>query len=56
MKILMNKVIVPIYPNEDERIYNSHIESRALAGRYEDKNWYGYSGSRNSGKGTETGI
>ena len=53
---LMEKVIIPIYPNEDERIYNAHIKSRALAGCYEDKKWYGYSGSRNSGKGTETGI
>ena len=52
----MQKVIVPIYPNEDERNYNAHIKSRALAGCYEDKKWYGYSGSRNSGKGTETGI
>lgn len=53
---LMQKVIIPIYPNEDERNYNAHIKSRALAGCYEDKKWYGYSGSRNSGKGTETGI
>jgi hypothetical protein len=53
---LMNKVIIPIYPNDDERKYNAHIKSRALAGCYEDKKWYGYSGSRNSGKGTETGI
>lgn len=53
---LIEKVIKPIYPNEDERNYNAHIKSRALAGCYEDKKWYGYSGSRNSGKGTETGI
>jgi hypothetical protein len=53
---LMNKVIIPIYPDETERKYNAHIKSRALAGCYEDKKWYGYSGSRNSGKGTETGI
>ena len=53
---LMNKVINPIYPNEDERKYNAHIKSRALAACYEDKKWYGYSGSRNSGKGTETGL
>ena len=53
---LMKKVIIPIYPNKDERTYNAHIKSRALAGCYEDKKWYGYSGSRNSGKGTETGI
>jgi hypothetical protein len=53
---LMDKVIIPIYPDETERKYNAHIKSRALAGCYEDKKWYGYSGSRNSGKGTETGI
>jgi uncharacterized protein (DUF2147 family) len=53
---LMNRVIIPIYPNEDECKYNAHIKSRALAGCYEDKKWYGYSGSRNSGKGTETGL
>jgi len=53
---LISKVIAPIYPIEDERLYNAHIKSRALAGCFEDKKWYGYSGSRNSGKGTETGI
>jgi hypothetical protein len=53
---LMDRVIIPIYPDETERKYNAHIKSRALAGCYEDKKWYGYSGSRNSGKGTETGI
>jgi hypothetical protein len=53
---LMNRVIIPIYPDETERKYNAHIKSRALAGCYEDKKWYGYSGARNSGKGTETGI
>lgn len=53
---LMNRVIIPIYPDETERKYNAHIKARALAGCYEDKKWYGYSGSRNSGKGTETGI
>ena len=53
---LMEKVIIPIYPIEEERSYNAHIKSRALAGCYYDKKWYGYSGSRNSGKGTETGI
>jgi hypothetical protein len=53
---LMQKVIIPIYPDETERKYNAHIKSRALAGYYEDKKWYGYSGSRNSGKETETGI
>ncbi len=45
----MNKVIIPIDPDETERRYNAHIKSRALAGYYEDKKWYGYSDSRNSG-------
>ena len=53
---LMNRVIIPIYPDEQERNYNAHIKARALSGCYEDKKWYGYSGSRNSGKGTETGL
>jgi hypothetical protein len=53
-KDLMNRVIIPIYPNGAERHYNAHIKARALAGCYEDKVWYGYSGSRNSGKGVET--
>lgn len=53
---LIKRVIAPIYPNEDEQIYNAHIKARALAGCYEDKVWYGYSGARNSGKGTETGL
>lgn len=53
---LMKRVINPIYPNEQEKNYNAHIKSRALAGCYEDKKWYGYSGSRDSGKGTETDI
>jgi hypothetical protein len=53
---LMNKVIIPIYPDEEEQRYNAHIKARALAGCYHDKKWYGYGGSRNSGKGTETGL
>jgi hypothetical protein len=53
---MMNRVIIPIYPNEDERIYNAHCKSRALAGCFNDKKWYAYTGSRNSGKGTETII
>ncbi len=53
---LMNRVIAPIYPDEGERLYNAHIKARALAGCYHDKRWYGYGGSRNSGKGTETKL
>ena len=53
---LMKRIINPIYPNNDDAFYNAHIKERALAGCYEDKKWYGYSGSRNSGKGTETTL
>jgi hypothetical protein len=52
----MNRAIISIYPDETERKYNAHIKSRAFAGCYEDKKWYGYSGARNSGRGTETGL
>ena len=52
----MDRVIKPIYPNGTERHYNAHIKSRALAGCYEDKIWYGYSGSRNSGIGVEPSL
>ncbi len=41
---LMEKVIIPTYPNEDEGHYNAHIKASALAWCYEDKKWYGYSG------------
>ncbi len=37
---MMNTLINPIYPNEEERIYNAHIKARALAGCYRDKKWY----------------
>ena len=35
---LMDRVIIPIYPDETERKYNAHIKSRELAGCYQDKN------------------
>jgi len=53
---MMDRIIIPIYPNEDERNYNAHCKARALAGCYTDKKWYAFTGSRNSGKGTETGL
>ena len=34
---LMNKKIIPIYPHEEERIYNAHIKARAIAECYHDK-------------------
>jgi hypothetical protein len=52
----VNKVIIPIHPDETEIKHTAQIKSQALAGCYEDKIWYGYSGSRNSSKGIETGI
>ena len=53
---MMNTLIIPIFPNDEEREYNAHIKARALAGCYRDKKWYTFTGSRNSGKGTETEI
>ena len=53
---LMNKVLIPIYPDEIERNFNGHIRSRAYAGCIEDKMWYGLIGSRNCGKGIETKL
>ncbi len=52
----MNRAILPIYPDENDRIYNAHIKARALIGCYEDKKWHGFSGSHNSGKHTGTVI
>jgi hypothetical protein len=51
---LMNRVLIPIYPDENERNYNAHIKSRAYAGCVEDKKWYGQIGSRDCGKSMET--
>lgn len=48
---LMNRVIIPILPDEEERQYFFYCLARALAGKYEDKKWYVNRGSRNSGKG-----
>ncbi len=48
---LLNRVINPIYPDEDERKCNVHIKARAC---YTDKKWYVFQGARNSGKGAET--
>ena len=53
---LMNRILIPIYPDEIERNYNGHIRSRAYAGCIEDKMWYGLIGSRNCGKGIETKL
>ena len=53
---LLNRVINPIYPEEEERVFNAHIKARALAGCYTDKKWYVFQGARNSGKGVETSL
>ncbi|KAJ1621393.1 hypothetical protein T492DRAFT_847068 [Pavlovales sp. CCMP2436] len=50
----MKRVLIPEYPNEEERDYNAHVKFRALAGCFQDKKWYGYCGMRDSGKGTKT--
>lgn len=53
---LLNRVIKPIYPDEEEMKYNAHIKARALAGCFTDKKWYVFQGARNSGKGVETTL
>ena len=53
---LMEKIIIPILPDEEERKYFIYCLSRALAGKYEDKKWFINKGSRNSGKGVITKL
>lgn len=50
----LEKVIIPIFPDEAQRDYFSHITCRSIAGHNEDKKWFGISGARNSGKGVLT--
>ena len=50
----MNKVIIPIFPNEVEKNYFAHTTSRTIAGHNEDKKWFGVSGLRDCGKGMLT--
>jgi len=54
--ILMQKIIIPILPDEIERKYFIYCLARALAGHYEDKKWFINKGSRNSGKGVFTKL
>ena len=54
--ILMEKIINPILPDDEEREYFIYCIARALAGKYEDKKWFINKGSRNSGKGVITKL
>jgi len=54
--LLFDKVLIPIYPNNDERLFNAHLRARAIAGNVEDKYWVFQLGQRNSGKGVETEL
>ncbi len=53
---LMTRIIEPIYPIENEKIYNAQIKARAIAGCVQDKTYYLQTGERNSGKGVETDL
>jgi hypothetical protein len=53
---MMEKIIIPILPDEEERQYFIYCIARALAGKYEDKKWFINKGSRNSGKGVITKL
>lgn len=48
---LMDRIIIPIMPDEQQRGYLLHCLARALAGEIYDKRWYICVGERNSGKG-----
>ena len=52
----MTRIIEPIYPIENEKIYNAQIKARAIAGCVQDKTYYLQTGERNSGKGVETDL
>jgi len=54
LSTLMENVIIPIYPDEDERKYFMYSLARILAGHFKDKKWYINKGSRNCGKGVIT--
>jgi hypothetical protein len=53
---LMTRIINPIYPIENEKIFNSQIKARAIAGCVQDKTYYLQTGERNTGKGVETDL
>lgn len=56
LSTLIEKVIIPIYPDEEERKYFMYSLARILAGHYKDKKWYINKGSRNCGKGVITTL
>ena len=56
LDVLMEKIIIPIYPDKEERDYFMYSLARILAGHYEDKKWYINKGSRNCGKGVITTL
>jgi len=56
LTILMDNVIKPIYPDENEREYFMYSLARILAGHFKDKKWYINKGSRNCGKGVITTL
>lgn len=53
---LIEHIINPIFPDEEERKYIMYSYARMLAGHYEDKKWFINKGSRNSGKGVITTL
>jgi hypothetical protein len=50
-KMVMDRVLVPIFPDEKQMGYYLHRMSRSLAGEVVDKVWHVCIGERNSGKG-----
>jgi hypothetical protein len=48
---VMEKLIIPAFPNEEQQKYYLHRLGRAMAGDVEDKKWHVCIGERNSSKG-----
>jgi hypothetical protein len=50
----MDKILKPIFDNEEQLKYVLHSLSRAMAGYVEDKKWFNWVGMRNCGKSVLT--
>ena len=53
---LLERVLKPIYPNNEILKFNAQAKSRAIAGCVQDKRYYQQVGARNSGKGVESDL
>jgi hypothetical protein len=54
IKHVMDKILKPIFDNEEQLKYVLHSISRSMAGYVEDKKWFNWVGMRNCGKSVLT--